>query len=235
MSLPRITLPGHRPLTSAHRAGNDIAFARKVIARGVDLLETDIWLHNGQLELRHRNTMGPIPLLWDRWSLRPGWGPRLLLRDLLEATSRDAMPFLDLKGEELDLAPEIVREVRRVQPGRHVVMCGRNWPQLDPVVAEPDVTIFYSVGDEEERSAVVPRLTRMEAPALSIRRELITPDFMARITYLGTTVIGWAVNTTGQARQLYDLGVDGFTSDNLDLLYRIAEQGPAALCPPDGA
>lgn len=223
MSHQHSVLPPHRPLTSAHRAGNDLALARKVIAMGVDLIETDVWLHEGRLELRHRNTMGPIPLLWDRWSLRPGWGPRLLLRDLLEATPQDAMLFLDLKGEELGLAPKIVQEVRSVQPGRQVVVCGRNWPQLDPVVDEPDVTVVYSVGDEKERAAVLSRLRQLAAPAISVHRELITPDFMTAIKEMDTTVISWDVNTPEQARVLHEMGVDGFTSDNLDMLARIAQ------------
>lgn len=229
MSQPHPSLPNDRPLTSAHRAGNDLALANAVIAMGVDLIETDVWLHKGQLEVRHRDTMGPIPLLREGWSLRPGWKPRILLRELLEATPEDAILFLDLKGDEIDLSQEIMTQLRSIQPGRRIAMCGRNWPQLDPVVSNPDVTVFYSVGDEKERATVLPRLQKMDAPALSIHRKLITPDFIEQVKKLDTVVISWDVNTLEQSRRLHDLGVDGFTSDNLPMLAKIARERGAAF------
>jgi glycerophosphoryl diester phosphodiesterase len=37
------------------------------------------------------------------------------------------------------------------------------------------------------------------------------------------------VHTIDQARRLYEMGVDGFTSDNLEMLRCIVEHGPMAL------
>ena len=55
-------------------------------------------LFAGRLEIRHEKTVGPIPILWDRWKLAAPWSPRLLLDDLLDAAADDTELLLDLKG-----------------------------------------------------------------------------------------------------------------------------------------
>jgi len=222
-------LPEHRPLAIAHRAGNDIEFARMAFALGCDMVETDIWKYRRRLEIRHLKTMGPIPLLWDRWTLRPGWTSRLELRHILEATSPEHLLFLDLKGKDRHLAHAIVKDIQNFQPDRQIVLCGRTWTQLDEVVDEPHVTVFYSVGSDEELAAVWTRLDRMAYPAVSIHSRYLTEDLMRKFKQIDTTVVTWAVNDYEHARALYQIGVDGFTSDNLDMLAHIAAERDEAL------
>jgi len=223
------TLPQHRPLAIARRAGNDIRFAQKAFELGCDMVETDVWRYRERLELRHLKTMGPIPLLWDRWTLRPGWTSRLKLRDLLEATPVDKLLFLDLKGTDLHLAHAIVDDIRVHQPERQIVLCGRTWAQLDEVVNESHVTVFYSVGSDEELATVWSRLEQMTWPAVSIHSRYLTEELMRRFKETNTTVVTWAVNDYEHARRLHEIGVDGFTSDNLDMLAHIAEEREVAL------
>ena len=71
------------PLTVAHRAGNDLAALREACSAGVDLVEADLRYHRGRLEVRHLKTMGPVPLLWDRWSSPHPGTARFFLQDLL--------------------------------------------------------------------------------------------------------------------------------------------------------
>ena len=222
-------LPEHRPLAIAHRAGNDIAFARRAFELGCDMVETDVWKYRTRLELRHLKTMGPIPLLWDRWTLRPGWTDRLILRDMLAATPAHRLLFLDLKGKDRHLAHAIVEDIQTFQPDRQIVLCGRTWAQLDEVVDAPHVTVFYSVGSDEELATVWSRLERMVHPAVSIHSRYLTEPLMRRFKELGTTVVTWAVNEYEHARSLWEIGVDGFTSDNLDMLAHIAEERDEAL------
>ena len=61
----------------AHRAGNELARLRAAEALRLPLVEADVHLFRGRLEVRHRKTLGPVPILWDRWELAPPWTPRL--------------------------------------------------------------------------------------------------------------------------------------------------------------
>lgn len=215
-------LPHHRPLAVAHRAGNSVVAAHEAIRLGADMLETDIWLSGSRLEIRHKHRLGPI--LWERWSLAPGWGHQLTLGELLAETPDDALLFLDLKGEELDLGPAILRELREHAPNRLVAACGRNYPQLDALRGEPNVVLFYSVGEEKEWAEAWPRLEAMEHPALSLRFPLATPPVLDRLHEMGATVVCWGVETFAQLQLLDDMGLDGATTDNGGLITLINER-----------
>lgn len=222
-------LPGDRPLVIAHRAGNELATARRAECLGADLIEADVWHYRDRLELRHVKTMGPIPLLWDRWTLEPGWTHRFVLADLLAATQVETRLLLDLKGTDTTIAPRIVETIRTRQPARPVILCGRNWAQLDPVATDDGVTIFYSVNSDDELQAVWAKLARTAHPAVSIHARFLTPALTRRFHDARTTVISWPVNDAALARRLLDLGIDGFTTDNVALLERIAHHRAGAL------
>lgn len=204
-------LPDHRPLVIAHRAANSLDGVARAVQRGVDMLEADVWRYNRRLEIRHLKTMGRVPLLWDRWTLAPGWTSRLTLPDLLSASPEGTRIMFDLKGHDPMLAPSMVRAIRDRQPERAIIMCTRFWAQLDRVSNERDVHRIYSIGSEQERGAIWSRLDAMEHPAVSIHRALVTPAISRRFAEIGVTVIVWDVTTRDQARRMLDLGVDGLT------------------------
>ena len=60
------------------------------------LVEADLHLRRGRIEVRHLKTLGPLPLLWDRWRLAPGWRPRLELGALLAAAGPVSYTHLTL-------------------------------------------------------------------------------------------------------------------------------------------
>src|SRR6188508_3273249 len=84
------------PFIVAHRAGNDLARLRRAERVRPGLVEADVHLFRGRLEVRHLKTLGPLGVLWDRWYLAPPGTPRLELHELLAAT--DTALMLDLKG-----------------------------------------------------------------------------------------------------------------------------------------
>ena len=212
-----------KPFASAHRAGNTREQAFRAIEAGADLLETDIWLHKGRLELRHKQTLGPIPILWEKWSIAPGWTPRYQLRDLLRDVPEDILLFLDFKGEEMDLGPQVLKELQHFSPDRLVAICGRNYPQLQTIADAPNILCFYSVGDDEEWPQAQKLIAASEFPALSIHASLVTPERMAWMNTIGGIVVCWDVHTAEQMRELRKLGVDGFTTDNHNLIAKIRD------------
>lgn len=212
-----------KPFGSAHRAGNSRAHALAAIEAGADLLETDIWLHKGRLELRHKRTLGPIPILWEKWSIAPGWTPRYYLRDLLHDVPEEALIFLDFKGDEMDLGPEVLKELQQTAPNRTIAICGRNYPQLQTIANEPNIICFYSVGSDEEWPVAKELIAASEPPALSIEAKFATRERLAWMRDLDGLVVCWGVQTIERMTELRELGVDGFTTDSPDLLTRIRE------------
>lgn len=206
------------PFVSAHRAGNSRQAAIRAIEAGADLIETDIWLHKGRLELRHKQTLGPIPILWEKWAIEPGWKPRYLLRDLLRDVPDDVLIFLDFKGEEQGLGPAVLEELRQSAPDRVVATCGRNYPQLQSIDGAPNIITFYSVGEEKEWPVAQDLIQRSATPALSIAAELATQERIDWITSLGGPVVCWGVTNPEEMQRLRAMGVDGFTTDSRDVI-----------------
>lgn len=210
-----------KPFGSAHRAGNSRNQALAAIEAGADLLETDIWLHKGRLELRHKQTLGPIPILWEKWSIAPGWTPRYYLRDLLQDVPEDVLIFLDFKGDEMELGPEVLKELQQTAPNRTIAICGRNYPQLQTIADAPNIICFYSVGSDEEWPVAKELIAMSSPPALSIEASYATDERMAWMNSIDGLVVCWNVQTPERMRELQALGVDGFTTDSPDLLARI--------------
>ena len=51
---------GHMPFVVAHRAGNDLTDLRAAELLGNTVVEADVLLHRGRLEVRHPRTLGPV-------------------------------------------------------------------------------------------------------------------------------------------------------------------------------
>jgi len=224
MTLKHPVLPDHRPLAIAHRAGNNLDVARAAIAAGVDMLEADVWPRLGRLEIRHVKSIGPLPIYWERWYIDSIGGRHVRLDELIEGLPPDVRLFLDLKGLHPWLGRRVVNAIREIQKDLEIVVCGRNWRHLDPVARLPNVHIFYSIGDEKQLANVWHRLGRQTNPAVSIHHRLLTEETVARFKNLRTTIIAWTVNDPAIARALFQLGVDGFTSDNREMLADIVSR-----------
>lgn len=212
-----------KPFASAHRAGNSKEDALNAIEAGADLIETDIWLHKGQLELRHKQTLGPIPILWEKWAIEPGWLPRYTLRDLLQDLPENVLIFLDFKGDNMDLGPAVLEELERTAPNRTIAICGRNYPQLQTIADAPHVIPFYSVGEEKEWPEAQKLIQASTPKALSLLADLATPEKLDWMESVGGTTVCWGVDDEDQMQKLREMGVDGFTTDSNSLMLRIQQ------------
>lgn len=204
-------LPLQRPFIVGHRAGNHLPMVARAARRGVDMLEADVWRYRTRLEVRHLKTLGPVPVLWDRWKLSPGWTPRLEIDALLDEAPDDMPIMFDLKGDDPNLSTALVDAVHGHKTDRPIIMCTRMWVHLDRVRDQPAVHRIYSIGSVQERDQAWSRLEAMEHPAVSVHRELVTPSLMKRLEDIGATVISWGSTTMAHADLLLSLGVDGLT------------------------
>ena len=207
-----------RPITIAHRAGNELGLLRLAEAAGVDLVEVDVWFYRGRLEVRHLKTLGPAPVLWDRWRLAPAWVPRLQLVDLMDAVRDETTLLVDLKGRDRRLPEALLAVIGRHRGHRWHVVSSQSWSLLDALGATPWLSTVYSIGNRRQLRRIWSRLGRMEHPAVSIHQRLLDPATVRALKERSTSIITWPVNDKWRKDELVAWGVDGIISDNLELL-----------------
>lgn len=211
-------------LLIAHRAGNEITALRRAEEVGADLVEADLWRYRGALEVRHTKTMGPVPLLWDRWKLEPAWRPRLGIQDLLAAAARETRFMFDLKGADPLLPAALAHAMEELAPGRAYWVCSQSWELLEAFRRQPDVRVAHSVGNRSQLQRVWDRLNWGTDHAISIHMRLLTPAVVRSLHEKASTIFTWPVNTRAAYEAVRELGVDGITSDNIELLAELAAE-----------
>jgi glycerophosphoryl diester phosphodiesterase len=206
------------PFVVAHRAGNDLDILRRAEALGSRLVEADLHLRRGRVEVRHLKTLGPLPLLWDRWYLAPGWRPRLRLETLLDAVAPGTELLLDLKGADRRLS----RQVRAALggPGRalKVTVCARSWRLLEPLRGLPGVRLVHSVGSRRQLRALRRRFAGRRLAGISIHRQLLDPVTVTDLRTRAELLITWPISTEEEARRLGAWGVDGVITERFEAL-----------------
>ncbi|MBI2764806.1 MAG: glycerophosphodiester phosphodiesterase [Chloroflexi bacterium] len=218
------TPPPGDPLLVAHRAGNSVLLLQEAERIGADLVEVDVHGYHGRLEVRHSKTMGPLPLLWDRWSLEPGWRPRLLLEDVLARCGPTTELMLDLKRAAERSFPAQVREAMRTHaPAAPYSVCSQNWDLLEHFRGVPGVRVIHSVGKKRMLAEVLARLTWHDRHAVAVHQRLLTPAVVQHLLRHAPVVLSWPVNDAATLERLRSWGVNGFISDNLALLAAAAE------------
>jgi glycerophosphoryl diester phosphodiesterase len=215
------------PFFVAHRAGNDLALLRAAEERSVDLVEADVRLFRGRLEVRHLKTLGPIPVLWDRWQLGNPFAPRLQLHELLSATGPGTELMLDLKGRSHRLATGVLAALGPELGARRVTVCARAWPLLAPFEGLPGVRTVYSVGNARQLRALLQLGRTRRLQGISIHERLLSPASVAELRGVADLVMTWPANAAGRARELVEMGVDGLITDRFDLALELASLAPS--------
>jgi glycerophosphoryl diester phosphodiesterase len=197
----------------AHRAGNDLKRLREAEALGIAHVEADVRLWRGRLEVRHLKTLGPIPVLWDRWRLANPFAPRLVLAELLASVGPRTGLILDLKGRNGELA----RRVLAALGDRPATVCARDWRLLQPFVDRPSIRVVHSVGTMRQLRRLHRRHAGARLEGVSIHERLLDASTAPELRRLSTFVMTWPVNTLQRAEELVALGIDGLISDDLAL------------------
>jgi glycerophosphoryl diester phosphodiesterase len=197
----------------AHRAGNDLARLHRAETLGFELVEADVRLWRGRAEVRHLKTLGPIPILWDRWELANPLAPRLVLGRLLEAVGHRTELLLDLKGRDPTLSRLVLAELAGCRSP--VTVCARSWRILEPFAGHAEIRTIHSVGTARELRRLRRRFSGRRLGGVSIHERLLDASTLADLRRLTTVVMTWPVNTVQRAHELVALGVDGLISDKL--------------------
>lgn len=207
----------HRPFVVAHRSGNSLPEFRTAEALGVNAIEADVHLFRGRLELRHLKTLGPIPILWDRWTLANPLRARLVVADLLAEYQGDAELVFDLKGRNRGVATELLRELEPLlRSGSRITVCARHWPLLEPLRGVEGLRLVHSVGNARQLRRLCRRGGRIDG--VTIHEGLLDSRTVRELRGLADVILTWPVNTVERAQQLVRLGVDGLISDRPGLV-----------------
>lgn len=191
---------------------------------GTILVEADVRLYRGGLEIRHLKTAGPIPVLWDRWEVRARRSPRLGLVELLRATAPETELMLDLKGPRVRLAQLVLREIEPYLGERPLTVCARWWKLLEPFAGTP-VRCVHSVGSGRQLREVLRRHAGRRLEGVSLHERLVDRETIVALREIADVVMTWPVNTPERARTLLRLGVDGLITDDAAGLSRVGALG----------
>lgn len=207
------------PFVVAHRSGNSLSGLRAAEALGVRTIEVDVHLYRGRLEARHLKTLGPLPILWDRWTLASPWARRLTVPELLEAAGPGTELVLDLKGRDRRVAAAVRDAIRpRLSAGSGVTICARSWPLLEPFAGVERVRLVHSVGSARQLARLRRRLGERRIHGISIHERLLDSRRVRELREVADLIFTWPVNTVERARELVGWGVDGLISDRPDLV-----------------
>lgn len=207
--------PNHRPgFIVAHRAGNDLDHLRAAERLGAGLIEADVCLHRGRVEVRHLKSVGPLPIYWDQWYIANPFARRLQLHELLAATGADTQLMLDLKGGSRRLAHRV--RAALVADGRTTVtVCARRWHLLEPFADDAGVRTVHSVGSRRglKRLLAERRRSGRRVAGVSIHARLLDPATVRELQEATELVMTWPVSTLAHGRELLGWGVDGLITD----------------------
>jgi glycerophosphoryl diester phosphodiesterase len=215
-------------LAVAHRAGNNLADLRAALAAGVDLVEADVHLYRGALEVRHRKAVGPH-YYWEPPTevnrRRDLVVPEL--HEVLEVAAGDPRLMLDLKGPSLAVAPRVAEALRTHAPGVALSVCTKQWKMLDSFTGDPHIGRVLSASDPLQLASLRARLRRERVYGVSIRLSLLTTAVVAEIRRATDRVLAWPVDTEAALARARRVGVTGVISKNLPMLKSIvAERTP---------
>lgn len=184
------------------------------------LAEADLHLYRGRVEVRHLKTVGPLPILWDRWELASPRTPRLLLDELLRAVDPATELMLDLKGRDRRLAQRVAQALRAAPHSGRITICSQNWRLLDALRGVPSVRLVHSVGSRRALRALRRRFAGRRLDGISIHRDLLDAGQVRDLHERADVVMSWPVETPDVARRLAGWGVDGLISRDFERVAR---------------
>ena len=211
------------PFVVSHRGGNDIASLGSVERLGIDVVEADLHLFRGRIEVRHLKTLGPIPVLWDRWSLSSPFARRLLLGELLGNVGNETQLMLDLKGRDARLSDGVLTALQEIE-SRRTIVCSRSWHLLEPFSGEPTIRVLHSVGSRRQLRTLLRRFPAGSLQGVSIHARLLDRTVVDNVRERAELVFSWPVNTLARARELAAWGVSGMISDRPQLARELATE-----------
>lgn len=211
------------PLLIAHRAGNDPAHLLAAEHAGADVVEADLHLRRGQVELRHLKTAGRLPLYWDRWALAPPWRRFASLEDLLTGADPETILMLDLKGSDAAVARLVCSALARHRRSSSVLVSAREWQLLDEIDAGLAQRVA-SAARPRQLGSLIAHAARRPLDGASLHLRLLASGLLPELQAHVPLVMTWPVNRSEEAAVALQRGVEGLIIDDLALVARLRRE-----------
>lgn len=235
-----------RPLVRiAHAYGNRRLRLERVLAAGVDLIETDLRFADGIVWVRHEHRLRRLPLLYNtrlrgihrEGPLAVAAGPLYLRLDrtpirfpeVVAAVSGRGGLMLDLKAgrytpaEAARFIETVLETLDAARFAGRLDFCG-SWRLLDEVrLRAPTQTVHFSVDGERDWSTFRARAGGAdEIRGITIQRRLLTDERGAFLREAGVDFYCWDIEDPADAEHAIAQGAAGVIADDLDLLRALA-------------
>lgn len=198
-------------------------------AAGATVFEIDIQTIGDDLVVSHYLPVHPrLPRLRrdrTRFTVRRRGRAEPALAAAIDAIPAGAEILLDLKTDTGPAAHALVERV--VAGGPDPARCyasTKGWATL-PALAAGGYRTWRTIGDPAALSAALAEPS-LPDHAVTVRHSLLTAEVIAALRQRVPRVMTWTVNDPARARQLMALGVDGVTTDSVEVL-RLVSGGRA--------
>lgn len=208
-------------LAIAHRTPATAERCAALGAAGATVFEIDVQSNGSDLVVSHYLPVHPLLPRVRRDRVHFTVRRRGRLEPELAATI-DALPagaeiLLDLKVDIGPAAHVLVERVAAAGPDpARCYASTKGWATL-PALAAAGYRTWRTIGDAAALTAAL-AMPELADDAVTVKHTLLTAEVVAKLRDRGPRVMTWTVNDLARARQVIELGVDGVTTDSMDVL-----------------
>ena len=198
---------GSPPTVVAHRAGNDVETASQV--RADWMVELDVHVLDGRVELRHAKVLRPTRRLWDKWYLLPRGSRGVAIEDVLDAVPAETPLLIDSKVMSRRGARAVVAALPLE---RDLIVSSRTWWTL-PVYRAAGLRVLHSCGDRFQ-VWLIERLGVLDGHrGACLHERFLDAARIARLRQRSDLVFSWGATTRERCDELTGAGVTGLILD----------------------
>jgi len=200
----------------AHRYGNSVETAR-IGSELSDMVEVDVHLWHGRLEVRHAKRLWILQRQWEQWHLLPSDTAVPSFAEILSSLPPNTPLLVDIKGWRPKMVGLVQEAIGNERP---IVASARAWWLLAHIRDRPRTTLLRSVGTRRQLW-LVKRMARSRGgprPGTVIHQRLLDPRTAAALLDIAPDLYTWDVDSKQRADQLTTMGATGLIIDDSRLL-----------------
>lgn len=200
------------PIIVAHRAGNRADTAALEASRA-DVVELDVHVFRGRVEVRHEKVLRPSARLWEKWYLLPAGVEVPRIEDILTAVGPDTPLMLDLKC----FTRAAARRIRAAVPDTHpLIVSSRAWWVLPVFADRPGTSQLRSCGNRMQLW-LVDRLPGLgPSVGVTVHQQRLDRAEISRLRARTGLLFTWGVTSRTRGDELVKAGVIGLIVDDVE-------------------